>query len=53
MGEIKIGRVVLGMYSTNCYFVYRENGTEAIVVDAPDYGSSIYENLATHIQCSE
>lgn len=46
MGEIKIGRVVLGMYSTNCYFVYRENGTEAIVVDAPDYGSSIYENLA-------
>ncbi|MCM1185255.1 MAG: MBL fold metallo-hydrolase [Lachnoclostridium sp.] len=46
MGEIKIGRVVLGMYSTNCYFVYRENQSEAIVVDAPDYGQSIYENLA-------
>lgn len=45
MAEIKIGRVVLGMYGTNCYFLYRENEKEAIVVDAPDYGQEIYENL--------
>lgn len=46
MAEIKIGRVVLGVCGTNCYFLYREGEKEAIVVDAPDYGKSIYENLA-------
>lgn len=45
MGEIKIGRIVLGMYSTNCYFLYREGEHEAIIVDAPDYGDSICENM--------
>lgn len=46
MREIKIGRVVLGICSTNCYFLYRENENEAIVVDPPDYGRAIYDNLA-------
>lgn len=45
MAEIKIGRMVLGMYQTNCYFLYREGEHEAIVVDPADYGDSIYSNL--------
>lgn len=43
---MKIGRMVLGAYGTNCYFLYRENGGEAIVVDAPDHGGEIFEKLA-------
>lgn len=45
MGEIKIGRMVLGMYSTNCYFLYREGEPDVIIVDAPDYGDSICANM--------
>lgn len=43
---MKIGRMVLGAYGTNCYFLYQENGGEAIVVDAPDHGREIFEKLA-------
>lgn len=45
MAEIKIGRMVLGVCQTNCYFLYREGEHEAIVVDAPDHGDRICENL--------
>lgn len=45
MGKIKIGRMVLGMYSTNCYFLYREGESDVIIVDAPDYGDSICANM--------
>lgn len=45
MAEIKIGRMVLGIYQTNCYFLYREGGREAIVVDAPDQGKRICGTL--------
>lgn len=45
MAEIKIGRMVLGMCQTNCYFLYREGGGECIVVDPADQGRNIYNNL--------
>jgi glyoxylase-like metal-dependent hydrolase (beta-lactamase superfamily II) len=45
MGNIKIGRMVLGMCQTNCYFLYREGGSECIVVDPADYGANIYKAL--------
>lgn len=45
MAEIKIGRIVLGMCQTNCYFVYREGSEEAIVFDPADKGEYICEGL--------
>ena len=45
MAEIKIGRMVLGVCQTNCYFLYREGGQEAIVVDPADKGANIYGAL--------
>lgn len=45
MGEIKIGRMVLSMCQTNCYFLYRDGEKDAIVVDPADQGVSIYSAL--------
>jgi len=45
MAEIKIGRMVLGVCQTNCYFLYREGEQEAIVVDPADKGENIYAAL--------
>lgn len=45
MGEIKIGRMVLGTCSTNTYFVYREGSQDAVVIDPADYGEYIFESL--------
>ena len=45
MGEIKIGRMVLGMCQTNCYFLYREGSKDCIFVDPADYGEKIYSAL--------
>jgi len=45
LGEIKIGRMVLGMLQTNCYFLYRDGEKEAIVVDPADTGVNIYATL--------
>lgn len=45
MAELKIGRMVIGAYGTNCYLVYREGRQEAIVVDPADRGEQIYEAL--------
>lgn len=45
MGEIKIGRMVLGVCQTNCYFLYREGRQDAIVVDPADKGGNIYGAL--------
>lgn len=45
MGEIRIGRMAVGMYQTNCYFVYREGENKAIVFDPGDHGDKIYEAL--------
>lgn len=45
MAEIKIGRMVLGICQTNCYFLYRAGAPEAIVVDPADNGARIAEAL--------
>lgn len=45
MAEIKIGRMVLGICQTNCYFLYREGAAEAIVVDPADHGARIADAL--------
>ncbi len=45
MAEIKIGRMVLGVCQTNCYFLYREGEKECIVVDPADQGAGIYSAL--------
>lgn len=45
MSEIKIGRMVLGICQTNCYFLYREGAQECIVVDPADNGAGIYDTL--------
>ncbi len=45
MGKIKIGRMVLGMCQTNCYFLYREDSKECIFVDPADQGANIYKAL--------
>ena len=45
MGNLKIGRMMLGMCQTNCYFVYREGSSEVIFFDPADAGAYIYEAL--------
>lgn len=45
MANLKIGRLMLGMCQTNCYFVYREGTQEVIFVDPADRGEYIYETL--------
>ena len=46
MGKLKIGRIPLGMYQTNCYFLYNEGSEEAIVFDPADSGDFICERLS-------
>lgn len=45
MGDVKIGRMVMGGYQTNCYFLYRDGSQEVIVVDPGDRGANIYNAL--------
>ena len=45
MADVKIGRMVLGLYQTNCYFVYRTGHPEAIVIDPADNGEKIADAL--------
>ena len=45
MGDIKIGRIVLGPVQTNCYFVFREEKKEAVVFDPADQGGDIFKAL--------
>lgn len=45
MADIKIGRMTLGVCSTNCYFLYREGSGDVIFVDPGDRGADIYEAL--------
>lgn len=46
MGKLKVGCMVLGSVQTNCYYVYGESGTEAMVIDPADRGDLIFEKLA-------
>lgn len=45
MGNLKIGRIVMGMCQTNCYFVYEEDKKEVLLFDPADKGSYIYGSL--------
>ncbi len=45
MADLKIGKIVLGMCQTNCYFVYEDGKNEAIVFDPADRGDYIYNGL--------
>lgn len=45
MAEVKIGRMVLSVCQTNCYFLYREGEKECVVVDPADSGQHIYNAL--------
>ena len=45
MSSIKIGRMAIGSYQTNCYFVYREDDKKAVVIDPADNGAQIYSAL--------
>lgn len=45
MGDLKIGRIVLGVCQTNTYFLYREGREECIVVDPADCGRQIFAKL--------
>ena len=46
MAKLKIGRIMLGMCQTNCYFLYREGETKVIFIDPADQGKYIYDKLA-------
>ena len=45
MSDVKIGRMVLGGYQTNCYFLYRDGSQDVVVVDPGDSGANIYNAL--------
>lgn len=45
MAEIRIGRMLLGSYATNCYLLYREKDPRVIVIDPADQGEQIYKRL--------
>ena len=45
MADLKIGRIVMGICQTNCYFVYEEGRTDVIVFDPADKGDYIYQAL--------
>ena len=48
MAGLKIGRMMLGICQTNCYFVYKEGQNDVILFDPADRGDYIYETLAGH-----
>ncbi len=45
MGEIKIGRMVLSVCQTNCYFLYQEDCKKVVFIDPADQGSHIFQAL--------
>lgn len=45
MGSLKIGRLMMGICQTNCYFVYREGTQDVIFFDPADRGDYLYEAL--------
>lgn len=44
MSDIKVGRMVLGMVETNCYFVYDNDTKECVVIDPAKNG--LYDKLS-------
>ena len=45
MANLKIGRMVIGVYATNCYFLYRQGNPNVLVADPADQGELIYTKL--------
>lgn len=45
MADVKIGRMVVGSFGTNCYVVYREGSERAIFIDPADYGAQIHKKM--------
>lgn len=45
MVDLKIGRLMIGVCQTNCYFVYKEGTKDVIFFDPADNGDYIYETL--------
>lgn len=45
MAEVKIGKLVVGSYGTNCYILYREGSNEVIFIDPAQHGEMIYQKL--------
>lgn len=43
--NIRIGRIVLGICQTNCYYLYEEGKKDVIFVDPADKGDLLYEKL--------
>lgn len=48
MSNIRIGHMTLGIYQTNCYFVYREDSDKVLVFDPADHGDKIEAALEQH-----
>jgi len=42
---VKVNKFILGMASTNCYYIYAEGVSEAIVIDPADRGQYIYDKI--------
>lgn len=45
MGDLKIGKITLGMCQTNCYFVYKAGSSKVIFFDPADSGKYICDKL--------
>ncbi|MFR4589740.1 MAG: MBL fold metallo-hydrolase [Eisenbergiella sp.] len=45
MGDIRIGRMTIGVCATNSYFLYRDGAAEVIVFDPADRGGDIFKAL--------
>ncbi|MFQ8703666.1 MAG: MBL fold metallo-hydrolase [Eisenbergiella sp.] len=45
MGDIRIGRMTIGVCATNSYFLYRDGAAEVIVFDPADRGGDIFRAL--------
>ena len=45
MAELKIGKIMMGMCQTNCYFVYEEGKKDVLLFDPADRGDYLYEAL--------
>lgn len=46
MSNILIGKTMLGIYQTNCYYVYREGSDKVLIFDPADKGREMVEALA-------
>lgn len=46
MADLKIGRLILGMCQTNCYFIYKEGTKDVLFFDPADRGDYLYQALS-------